>query len=104
MLVNVEEDVQRNIFFYANWGSVQALFTSPLNEIAIVGDDFMVKRKQFDGHYLPNVIFLGGKTAGNLSLLDNKLVPGQTTIYVCRNKTCKLPVTEVDKALAQITF
>ena len=32
----------------------------------------------------------------------NKMIAGQTTIYVCRDKTCELPVAEVDKALGQI--
>jgi len=102
MLINVEADVLRNIYFYANWGMLQALFTSPLYEVAIMGEDFKSKRQQFDEQYLANVIFLGGKTEGKLALLENKLVPGQTTIYVCRDKTCDLPVTEMQQALQQI--
>jgi uncharacterized protein YyaL (SSP411 family) len=102
MLINVEADVQRNIYFYANWGMLQALFTAPLYEVAIMGDDFKNKRQQFDEHYLPNVILLGGKTVGKLALLENKMIAGQTTIYVCRDKSCELPVIEVDKALQQI--
>lgn len=102
MLSNVKEDVQRNIYFYANWGILQAWFTSPLFEVVITGDDFKSKRHEFDIHYLPDVILLGGEKEGALSLLENKLIPGQTTIYVCRNKTCKLPVTEVNKAILQI--
>ena len=101
MLINVEADVQRNIYFYSNWGMLQALFTSPLYEVAIMGDDYKNKRQQFDEQYLPNVIFLGGKTESNLSLLENKLVAGQTTIYVCRDKSCDLPVTSVSEAVAQ---
>ena len=104
MLINVEADVQRNIYFYANWGMLQALFTSPLYELAIMGDDFENKRQQFDVHYLPNTIFLGGNTEGKLVLLENKLITGQTTIYVCRDKACELPVTDVDNALAQIAM
>jgi uncharacterized protein YyaL (SSP411 family) len=102
MLINVEADVQRNIYFYANWGMLQALFTGPLYEVAIMGDDFKNKRQQFDEHYLPNVVLLGGKTESSLSLLENKLVTAQTTIYVCRDKSCELPVTEVEQALQQI--
>ena len=102
MLINVEADVQRNIYFYANWGMVQALFTSPLYEVAIVGDDFADKRKQFDEHYLPNAILLGGNTTGKLVLLENKLTDGKTMIYVCRDKSCELPVVGVEKALGQI--
>ena len=102
MLINVEADVQRNIYFYANWGMLQALFTSPLYEVAIMGDDFKNKRQQFDEHYLPNVILLGGNADSKLALLENKMVNGQTTIYVCRDKSCELPVGEVEKALRQI--
>lgn len=102
MLINVEEDVQKNIYFYANWGILQAWLTQSLYEVAITGDDFKNKRQEFDRHYLPDVIFLGSKAQSKLALLENKLVPGQTTIYVCRDKTCKLPVTQVNDALQQI--
>jgi uncharacterized protein len=102
MLINIEADVQRNIYFYANWGILQALFTSPLYEVAIVGDDFADKRKQFDEHYLPNVILLGGNADSKLTLLENKIIAGQTTIYVCRDKSCELPVVKVEEALGQI--
>ena len=102
MLVNVADDVQRNIYFYSNWGILQAWLTAPLYEVAIMGHDFKNKRQEFDDHYLPNVIFLGGETESKLALLENKLVAEQTTIYVCRDKSCKLPVMEVDLALGQI--
>jgi uncharacterized protein YyaL (SSP411 family) len=102
MLINVEADVQRNIYFYANWGIMQALFTSPLFEVAIAGYDFKNKRQQFDEHYLPNVILMGGKAPGSLALLENKFVDGQTNIYVCRDKSCELPVLDVEEALVQI--
>ena len=102
MLVNVADDVQRNIYFYSNWAILQAWFTAPLYEVAIMGVDFKNKRQEFDRHYLPNVIFLGGETTGNLVLLENKLIPGQTILYVCRNKSCELPVSEVEEALEQI--
>ena len=102
MLINVEADVQRNIYFYANWGMLQALFTGPLYEVAIMGDDFKNKRQQFDEHYLPNVILLGGNADSKLVLLENKMLDGQTMIYVCRDKSCELPVMEVGNALRQI--
>ncbi len=53
-------------------------------------------------NYLPNAIFLGGATEGNLQLLENKLIEGETRIYVCQDKICKLPVTEVEQALGLI--
>ncbi len=99
MLVNVQEDVQRNIYFYTNWGSLQALFTAPLYEVAITGDASIKLRKEFDEHYLPNVIFLGAGAASKLALLENKWVEGQTNIYVCRDKVCELPIQRMEDAL-----
>ena len=103
MLINVEEDVEKNIYFYTNWGILQALFSKPLYEVAITGNDCISKLKEFDQHYLPQTIYLGSKEQSRLALLKNKLIAGQTTIYVCLDKTCKLPVTEVSKALMQIS-
>ena len=48
------------------------------------------------------MILLGANAASKLALLEDKLVQGQTMIYVCRDKTCELPVGEVEEALWQI--
>ena len=70
--------------------------------MAIVGNDYKTILKEFNTNYLPNVFLSGGKNEGTLNLLEGKLIEGQTTIYVCQNKACKLPVTEVGQALKQI--
>ena len=38
----------------------------------------------------------------DIPLLEGKLSENKTMIYVCTNKTCKMPVDEVGKALKQI--
>ncbi|MCK5469600.1 MAG: thioredoxin domain-containing protein, partial [Cyclobacteriaceae bacterium] len=102
MLNNVKQDALAGGAYYANWDILMAWFASEPYEVAIVGDDFEDKRKEFDTHYYPNVFLSGGKNEGSLSLLENKLNKGQTTIYVCQNKICQLPVTEVKEAMKQI--
>lgn len=102
MLNNIQKDLQQNIFSYSNWGLLGIHFIKPLYEVAIVGSDWDRIRKILDNSYLPDAIFLGGKNEGTLSLLENKLVPDQTTIYVCVDKTCKIPVTDSEKALQQM--
>ena len=77
-------------------------FINPPFEIAIVGDEFAAKRKEFDPQFLPNVFLSRGKNEGVLSLLEGKLIKYQTTIYVCRNKSCQLPVIDVKDALKQL--
>ncbi len=99
MIVNIHPTMNQHPMFYSNWASLMMQLNQPLYEVAIVGDQWKALQSDFDAYYLPNVIYLGGSSEGNLELLANKLVEGQTTIYVCENKSCRLPVTETAKAL-----
>ena len=102
LVKNVIDDIKKTTAYYSNWAQVMALQMKPPYEVAIVGNNWEEKLKEFNKHYLPNTIYLGGQSEGNFSLLQNKLVSGKTMIYVCENKTCQLPVEEVDAALVQI--
>jgi uncharacterized protein len=102
MLNNIQKRLQHNIFSYSNWGLLGIHLIKPLYEVAIVGSDCDRIRKSLDKNYLPDALFLGGINEGTLRLLEGKLVPGQTTIYVCEDKTCKTPVTEPLEALKQL--
>ena len=103
MLTQVTENLRTYPEYYANWASLLSQMIYPFYEVAIVGDAYADQRTALDQHYLPNALLLGGKNEGNLALLENKFVPGQTTIYVCEQRLCKLPVTEADQAAQQIT-
>ena len=88
--------------YYSNWGRLHLQFQSPPYEVAIVGNDFAIKRDSLLRHYLPNVLFLGGSKEGALELLKDKLQAGETMIYVCQGKVCKIPVRAVAAAMRQI--
>ena len=98
----VKQDAQRGGTYYANWDILIAWLAKEPFEIAIVGKEYRSMLAEFNEYYLPDVIFSGGRYEGNLPLLKNKLITGKTTIYVCRNKTCKLPVNSVKEAIKQI--
>jgi hypothetical protein len=102
MLANVRQNALEGGAYYANWDILMSWFASPPYEVAILGDEFENKRKEFNTNYLPNVILSGGRNEGSLTLLEGKLIEGQTTIYVCQNKVCKPPVIEVKEAIKQI--
>ncbi|MEM8965024.1 MAG: thioredoxin domain-containing protein [Bacteroidota bacterium] len=102
MLATMYSTVQEYPNFHANWASLLGQVIHEPYEVAILGESPQIIRQALDQQYLPNVLFLGGESEGSLALLENKLVEGQTTIYVCQNKICKMPVTQVDRALAQI--
>ncbi len=103
MLKNVQADLRKNTPYYSNWASLALSILHPPYEIAIVGSDFKTKLQEIHRHYLPNVLLMGGAAEGSLPLLDNKMVAGQTTIYVCRNKTCKRPVLKMEDAIAEMS-
>ena len=95
-------NVEKSAIWYANWASVIGLITNDITEVAIMGNDSHNVSGLLQRNYLPASLFMGG-TSENLPLLTNKLVDG-TTIYVCRNKTCNLPVTSPDEAMEQINI
>ena len=90
--------------FYANWAHLYLEMLMPTYEVAILGPDAVSTARKMQSDYVPNSIFLGGTTEGTLRLLEQKLVPNETTIYVCQNKVCQLPVNEIPAALKQMIY
>ena len=85
--------------FYANWCLLYSEMMTPMFEVAILGAQASNRCHEIQRTFFPNALFLGGKNEGSLELLKNKLQEGQTMIYVCQNKVCKLPVSNVEDAL-----
>lgn len=104
MLSNVKDKAIKGHAYFANWSSLMGWFAAKPYEVVIAGDNCLDLRKEIDKYYLPNVILSGGKHEGNLPLLKNRFLKDQTTIYVCKDKVCKLPVTSVEAALQQLSL
>lgn len=104
MLSSMDDKILENPFSYGRWMQLRILFSfSPL-EVAIVGDNADAIRKELSKKYLPNVIFIGGKSEGNLDLLKGKLQAGKTMIYVCQDQVCQKPTSDVEEALEQLHY
>ena len=100
MLKAVQPRIKAYGSAYSNW-SIQLLNeVYGINEIAIAGNDFRTVKKELDKQYIPNKITLAGNKS-NLPLLQHKQSE-ETKIYVCRDKTCQLPVASVEEALEHI--
>lgn len=101
MLKAVQPRIKSYGSAYSNW-SIQLLNeVYGINEIAITGNDFRLVKRNFDEHYIPNKIYLAGLKS-SLPLLQHKQSE-ETKIYVCKNKTCQLPVTTIDEAFTHIS-
>ena len=97
MLASVLPNIKAYGSAYANWCIQLLNEVYGINEIALAGDNFKATKKELDNYYIPNKIVLGGKT-DLLPLLKDKQ-SHETKIYICRNKTCQLPVNSVAEAV-----
>ncbi|MBL7884860.1 MAG: thioredoxin domain-containing protein [Bacteroidia bacterium] len=104
MLNNLIDDLKSYGSGYSNWGILLNWFVKPFYEIAIVGKNVNEKSKSIQKHYLPNVIFAGSTNNSTMPLLKNRWKENDTVIYVCKNKSCLLPVYTNDDALKQLQF
>lgn len=104
MLSNMQESFNNYLPAASNWGILLLRKSFPFYEVAIAGKDAENLLVNFHRQYLPNCLFLGDSNqSSTLSLLELKWVNDQTTIYVCENKVCQLPVTTIEKAMKQIS-
>ncbi len=100
LVKTVEESEQPS--FYSNWLQLYQSLAAPPYEVAVVGPNAKVLSQELMAAYLPNSLFLGGTAEGSLELLKDKLVEGETYIYVCQNKVCRFPVQTAEEALKQL--
>lgn len=87
---------------YSNWCMLLLNYTTPFYEVAIAGPDANQLALALSAYYIPGKLLLASTGSSELPLLENKLVKGETLIYVCVNKTCRLPVKKVEEAVRQM--
>jgi uncharacterized protein len=102
MLSSVIEELENYGAGYSNWGILLLYFTRPFYEVAIVGKSVDEIYKNFQKHYIPNVIFAGSAAQSSLPLLQNRFTEDQTRVYVCTGRSCLAPVKSAEEALKQI--
>jgi uncharacterized protein YyaL (SSP411 family) len=88
--------------YTCHWAVLLSELILEPTEIVITGTDALLLREQLHQHYLPFSITAGGTTESLLPLLEGRTAKNKTLIYVCRNKTCQLPVTTVTDTLEQV--
>ena len=103
MLNNVKETAISYGSGASNWLNLYSNYLGDFYEVAIVGSDAKEKLKELNEVYLPNKLIVGSIKESNLPLLEYKYNENETTIYVCIDGACKLPVKESKKALGQMS-
>ena len=99
MVNNIKPDIKKYASGYANYANLMLKEIVPFYEVAIVGKDAHKKMLELNKKYTPNKLFIGSNEKSNLELLEGKHVEGSTMIYVCENKVCQLPTSNIKAAL-----
>ena len=102
MVNNIKDQIALYPSGFSNWMNLILNINKNFYEIAIVGNTAIEKIKELNENYLPNKIIIGSLESNPLPLLKNRFVEGETYIYVCVNKACKMPVKTVKEALKLI--
>ena len=90
--------------YMSHWAIVFSEIKKGLAEIALTGKNINSLQSDLLQHYFPFSIVQGTEDKSDLPLLKDKVpVNGQPTIYVCYNKTCKIPVHTVAEAALQFS-
>lgn len=87
---------------YANWGRLLLRISFPSPEVVITGPQSQSFYLQLQKDFLPNASWVWTRNDDRLPILRNRIVEGETMVYVCENRTCKLPVNNLDDAKRQL--
>jgi len=98
MANNVKPDMEKYASGYANYATLMLKEIVPFYEVAIVGKDAHAKALELNKKYVPNKLFLGSFESSEMELLQEKFAQGTTMIYVCVNKACQMPTSNIMKA------
>jgi len=104
MVSSVKEKIDGNINFYSVWANNILNRVELFYEIAVIGKDADSKTKLISEKMLPNVILVQSNTESEIPLFIDRYFEDETYIYVCQNKTCQRPETNIKYALDQIPY
>jgi uncharacterized protein YyaL (SSP411 family) len=103
MVSKLAKTIELEPGYLSNWGMCLAAMTKGVSEVAIVGPQAPEFLQKFSLQFLPFSLFQSAKEKSSLPLMQGKEVTNNSTrIYVCFDRTCKLPVATVEEALQQL--
>ncbi|MFZ2904726.1 MAG: thioredoxin domain-containing protein [Cyclobacteriaceae bacterium] len=103
MTVELSHLISNEPGYMSNWGIVLTEIRHGMAEVAFTGKEYLSLKNEFRQTYQPFTLLMGTKTGSSLPLLADKATQDDTSvIYVCHDKTCKLPVHTANEALQQL--
>jgi uncharacterized protein YyaL (SSP411 family) len=88
---------------YTNWLMLEEWLIGPFREVAITGSDALGMRSQLASGYLPNTVIAASTTDSSLPLFADRFGT-ITAAYVCKDKTCSLPIQKLEEVQKELTL
>jgi uncharacterized protein YyaL (SSP411 family) len=102
MLMNMADQVSKYPSAYTHWANAMLNLVFPFHTLAITGKDSIEKLKKINKAYHPNVFCCGSDKEGSLPILQNRYIDGETLLYLCTGKECRMPTNSVEEILKQL--
>lgn len=103
MIERISHLIQSEPAYMCHWAVLAAELTKGMAEVVIVGKKAETFQQTINSRYLPFTLIMGTELKSELPLFEGReATNNQTSIYVCFNKICQLPVDNIEAALKQI--
>ena len=104
MVSSVQSIIDDNINSYSVWANNILSKAEPFYEIAVIGPESKLITDKITNYFSPNTIIVQSNIESEIPLFIDRFFEDETYIYVCQNKTCQRPETNINLALEQIPY
>ena len=102
MLLAVQSKIERFPTGYSNWMQVLLWKQKGFYQIIITGKNADEVKREIQKTYLSNALILTLKHQSSIPLLADKIPSEETKIYICKDKTCGLPLSKLDEVFTSL--
>ena len=104
MVSAVQKIIDGNINSYSVWANNILNRVESFYEIAVIGPNAKLITDEITKNFTPNTIVVQSNIESKIPLFIDRFFEDETYIYVCQNKTCQRPETNIKLALEQVPY
>lgn len=102
MLCQMQFKVSSSPMSYSNWLQAYQIKQYGLSQIICSGTQTNKMANLLSQYFIPNKIVLRVEEPSTIPLLSDKTISSSNTYYVCHDKTCDLPTTNIKEVLSAL--
>ncbi|MCZ4693870.1 thioredoxin domain-containing protein [Ancylomarina euxinus] len=102
MLANMKEHTLKYLSYHGKWANLMLKQIESPYELVISGSDARQYQKEFNKRFYPNVLILGSEKESELPLLKNRFNNEITSFYLCKDKACFAPTSNMEEVIRRI--